>query len=45
MSPEENKLYDQIVHGLRSQGWSRQDAMDEAFNRIEKARQKKLENV
>jgi hypothetical protein len=40
MSPEEQKLYDSIVHGLRSQGWSRIEAEGEALDRIERQRQK-----
>jgi hypothetical protein len=27
---KDQKLYDDIVHQLRSQGWSREDAMEEA---------------
>lgn len=34
----EQELYDSIVHGLRSQGWSRIDAEGEALDRIEKMR-------
>jgi hypothetical protein len=40
MSPEETKLFDSIVHGLRSRGWSRFEAEGEALDRIEKHRQK-----
>jgi len=31
-------LYESIVHGLRSKGWTRQDAEDEALERIERNR-------
>lgn len=37
---EDQELYDSIVHGLRSQGWSRMDAEDEALDRIERIRQR-----
>lgn len=38
MTVEERKLYDSIVHGLRSRGWGRAEAMGEALNRIERKR-------
>ncbi len=31
---DEQRLYDNIVHGLRSQGWSRSDAESEAIDRV-----------
>ena len=36
----ERELYESIVHGLRSQGWSRIDAEGEALERIERNRQR-----
>lgn len=38
----DDDLYDSIVHGLRSRGWSREDAEDEALTRIERARHQDL---
>lgn len=35
-----SELRESIIHGLRSRGWSRIDAEDEADVRIEKQRQK-----
>lgn len=35
---DEQRLYDSIVHGLRSQGWSRFDAEGEAIARVADAR-------
>jgi len=34
MSDTEKKLYDSIVHDLRSRGWSKQEAEGEALERI-----------
>ena len=34
----ERKLFADIVHGLRTQGWSRLEAEGEALDRIEKRR-------
>lgn len=34
MSDDEKKLYDSIVHGLRSQGWSKIEAETEALERV-----------
>lgn len=38
MTVDEQRLYESIVHGLRSAGWSRVDADGEALERIERAR-------
>jgi hypothetical protein len=38
MSDDEKKLYDSIVHGLRSQGWSKIEAETEALERVVHAR-------
>jgi hypothetical protein len=38
LPPDEQRLYDSIVHGLRSQGWDRLDAEAEAIERIDAAR-------
>jgi hypothetical protein len=35
-----DELRESIVHGLRSRGWSRIDAENEADNKIENLRQK-----
>jgi hypothetical protein len=35
----EKALFDSIVHGLRSHGWSRIEAEGEALARIDRARQ------
>jgi hypothetical protein len=40
LEADEQALYDSIVHGLRSQGWSRMDAEGEALARIERQRQR-----
>lgn len=45
MTREEMKFFDACVHGLRSQGWSKMEAEDEALNRIEKQRQKAKESA
>ena len=45
MTPEEIKFFDSCVHGLRTAGWSKIDAEDEALNRIEKQRQKARESA
>jgi hypothetical protein len=37
---KEQQLYDSIVHGLRSQGWSRAMAEAEAIDRIDRSRHK-----
>lgn len=34
----ERRLYESTVHGLRSQGWSRIEAENEALERIDKRR-------
>lgn len=34
LPPDEQRLYDSIVHGLRSQGWTRSDAESEAIDRV-----------
>ncbi len=34
MTDDEKKLFDSMVHGLRSQGWSKADAEAEAIDRI-----------
>ena len=39
LPPEEQRLYDSIVHGLRSRGWSRSDAEAEAIERVAKRRE------
>lgn len=36
---DEQKLYDSMVHGLRTQGWSKSDAEAEAIARIAAKRQ------
>lgn len=36
--PREQALYSSVLHGLRSQGWSREDAEDEAWAKITKLR-------
>jgi len=38
---EEEHLYESMVHGLRSQGWSRSDAEAEAIERITARRERK----
>lgn len=38
MTDAERSLYNSIVHGLRSKGWSRMDAEGEALDRIDRAR-------
>ena len=38
MTPEERRLFDSTVHGLRSRGWSRIEAEGEALARIDRAR-------
>lgn len=38
MTQDEQKRYDSIVHGLRSQGWTRIEAEGEALERIEATR-------
>jgi hypothetical protein len=38
MSEGERHLYESIVRGLRSQGWSRTEAEGEALERIVRAR-------
>jgi hypothetical protein len=40
VTPEEGKLFDGIVHGLRSRGWSRIEAENVALDRIERNRAK-----
>lgn len=37
-SMKERQLFENIVHGLRSRGWSRIDAENEALDRIQKSR-------
>lgn len=39
MTEEEKYLYENIVHGLRSRGWSRIEAEDAALERIEVLRE------
>lgn len=34
MSEQEQALYDSVVHGLRSRGWSRTEAEGEALERV-----------
>lgn len=34
----DQKLYESIVHGLRSAGWSRHDAMEEADRQTQRTR-------
>lgn len=41
MTEKEKKLYDSIVHQLRSKGVDRMDAEGQALDRIERDRQKK----
>lgn len=41
MDEGERRLYDSIVHGLRSRGWSRIEAEGAALTRIERSRQAK----
>jgi len=41
LPPDEQRTYDSIVHGLRSQGWSRSDAEAEVIDRIIVARDRK----
>jgi len=43
MTDREKELFDSIVHGLRSKGWSKVDAEDEALSKIERLRQRKEE--
>lgn len=38
MTPDEQRLFDSVVHGLRSAGWSRLEAEGEALNRVERKR-------
>lgn len=38
MDEYEKAHYDSVVHNLRSQGWSKQDAEDEALEHIIKRR-------
>lgn len=38
---DEQRLFDSIVHGLRSQGWPRSDAEAEAIDRVVKRRDAK----
>jgi len=38
MKEKEKSLYDSMVHGLRSQGWSKSDAEAEALARIDAKR-------
>ena len=38
MTENEQKFFDSVVHGLRSQGWSKSDAEDEALAKIERIR-------
>jgi len=38
MTEKEKTLFDSIVHGLRSRGWSKSDAEDEALEKIERIR-------
>jgi hypothetical protein len=40
--PDHAKLRESIVHGLRSQGWDRIDAENEADDRIERMRQREV---
>jgi len=40
MNEQEQLLYDSIVHGLRSRGWSRIEAEGEALDRIQRYREK-----
>jgi hypothetical protein len=40
LPPAEQAFYDRVVHGLRSQGWSRLEAEGEALDRIERQRSK-----
>lgn len=40
-----NDLYESIVHGLRSRGWSRIEAEGEALDRIERRRVGKHPNL
>lgn len=35
---DEQKLFDGVVHSLRSRGWSRMDAEDVALERVEQRR-------
>lgn len=37
---DEQQFFDSVVHGLRSAGWSRTEAEDEALSRIEAKRQR-----
>jgi hypothetical protein len=40
MNEKEQALYESIVHGLRSRGWSRIEAEGEAIARIDRQRQR-----
>ena len=40
----EREMFDSIVHGLRSRGWSRMDAEAEAIERIVRARSQEPSN-
>jgi len=34
MTEQQKRLYDSIVHGLRTQGWSKIEAESEALDRV-----------
>jgi hypothetical protein len=38
LAMREREMFENIVHGLRTRGWSRIDAEGEALDRIEKSR-------
>lgn len=40
MTEQQKKLYASILHGLRSQGWSRVEAESEALDRVIRPRPK-----
>lgn len=42
---DEQRFYDDVVHGLRSQGWSRLEAEGEALDRLEKWRRNHKQSV
>lgn len=38
LPPDEQRLFDNVVHGLRMKGWSRTDAESEAIDRVVRRR-------
>lgn len=41
MTPEDKRLFDSIVHGLRMVNWRKADAEAEAMERINRMKEKK----